>query len=218
MLMQFSPVAHQFRRFFNYIFCRVRGPRLWATDSLVNTLWLRGNLTHMFSCHRVFVSCQRHVCSLGVNVTLSVWMSVSSTAGENLLRRNEKLTVYFVCLGFFFYCWEYLGTTSEESLRPGIADAAGIVLHSLQIISCLWCRYTFARFYFSSETVSSQPALKLERNICDKQTSNRKTISLFEAELCRPRCGELRPIPQATYWLKSLNYPCWCSEWKWDIF
>lgn len=149
-------------------------------------------------------------------------MSISSTAGEHFLRRNENMTgfILFVSFFVFFYRWEleYSGTTSEESLCPVIADAAGIVLHSPQIISCMWCRYTFARFYFPSETVSLRPALKLERNICDKKTSSWKTIRLFEAELCRPRCGELRPIPQATYWLKSLNYPCWCSEWKWDIF
>lgn len=57
----------------------------------------------MFSRHGVFVSCQRHVCSLCVNVTPSVRMSVAWMAGENWLRRNEKQTFFFSLIGIFWY-------------------------------------------------------------------------------------------------------------------
>lgn len=60
----------------------------------------------MFSRHRAFVSCQRHVCSLCVNVTPSERMSVASMAGENWLKRNQKGTFFpffFPWTGIFWY-------------------------------------------------------------------------------------------------------------------
>lgn len=164
-LMRFSPVADQFRSFFNYIFCSVLAWSVSCLYSMLNRVWRGGNLTHMFSRHWVFVSCQRHVCSLCVNVTPSVRMSVASMAGKNWLRRNETMTF------FFFINWNFL----------------------------IWLE--------RSHSGRSQQALKLERNIGDKHRSNQKTIRLFEAELCRPRCGEIRPIPQAKYWLKVYIFP-----------
>lgn len=85
---------------------------LWTVCSMANRVWRGGNRTHMFSRHRVFVSCQRHVCSLCVNVTPSVRMSVASMAGENWLRRSEELTFFLL---FFFRELEFSDTTSEES-------------------------------------------------------------------------------------------------------
>lgn len=74
----------------------------------------------MFSRHRVFVSCQRHVCSLCVNVTPSVRMSVAPMAGGNWLRRNEELIFFFS-----FANWNFLIRLQRSRSVGSHADATG---------------------------------------------------------------------------------------------
>lgn len=169
---------------------------LWTVCSTANRVWRGGNRTHMFSRHRVFVSCQRHVCSLCVNVTPSVRMSVASVAGENWLRRNEKLTFFFLFfflflsrIGIFWYDFRGVVLSTHALMQRG--DYFTLGAHP--------CCFTWLlkNAPFRTGAVETGEKYRWQTGIQAKES-----IRLLEAELCRPRSGELRPIPQAKYWLK----------------